>query len=276
MLSTGDIPGAKPSEPSAGADQIALDEPSALAHAVRAIAIEKNVHSFDKRRFIADRVERELKLLGEFYCTRDGHVYFLPNSARRLLELGSSEFTLLLMEVSGLRRTETFFRFVFDQLEVLAWRSARCEVHTLSHYDEKTGMLAVSNGGSGTWIREPGSRWQRTLNGENGLVFRTDPDADPWEPAFPSSADSGELEQLDWFMKQFPFVVYEVGAYHSKDISPNVQRNLLRMCLFQRFFSSLACTNLIPTFLGPPGQGSRPRNDCLVVCWWGLVSNCPI
>src|SRR5208282_640701 len=88
----------------------------------------------------------------------------------------------------------------------------------------------------------------RALNGENGIVFRTDPDADPWEPEFPSNPDSGELEHLGWFMTQFPFVSYN-------DVSPDCQRTLLRMSMLQRFFPPLARTNVIPTFLGPPGSG---------------------
>src|ERR1019366_7882662 len=115
-------------------------------------------------------------------------------------------------------RTETFFRFVLDHLMDLARRALRHEVHTLSYYDETTGMLAVSDGGSGVWIRERGGHWQRTLHGENGTVFRAYPDADPGEPKFTSNPQSGELEQLDWLLKQFAVV-----AYHFDDVSPDDQ-----------------------------------------------------
>src|SRR5208282_5977613 len=82
--------------------QIALDEPSALARAVREIAIKKGVHIFDKKRHIRDLVASEFNSRGEFYRTHDGLLYFLPNSERRLLELGRPEFTHFLMDVSGL------------------------------------------------------------------------------------------------------------------------------------------------------------------------------
>jgi len=238
--------------------QIALDEPSALARAVREIAIKGGVPIFDKKRLIADLVESEFKSRGEFYRTYDDLLYFLPNSERQLLELERPEFAHLLMNASGLSRTETFFRFVLDHLMDLARRALRREVHTLSYYDETTGMLAVSDGGSGVWIRERGGHWQRTLNGENGIVFRAYPDADPWEPKFTSNPQSGELEQLDWLMKQFAVV-----AYHFDDVSPDDQRALLRMCLLQRFFPPLARTNLIPTFLGPPGSGKSTAQRLL-------------
>jgi hypothetical protein len=236
--------------------QIAFDEPSAVVRAVRKIAIERGLHNFDKKRFIADLVEGELKSRGEFYRTYDFLQYFLPNSERRLLELGRPEFTHLLTDVSGLSRTETFFGFVLDRLTVLARRALPREVHTLSHYNERTGMLSVSDGGRGMWIRERGGHWQRALNGESGIVFRTDPDADPWEPEFPSNPESGELEHLDWFMEQFPFVPYN-------EVSSDYQRFLLRMSMLQRFFPPLARTNVIPTFLGPPGSGKSTAQRLL-------------
>ena len=236
--------------------QIALDEPSALARAVRNIAIKGGVPIFDKKRLIADLVESEFKSRGEFYRTYDDLLYFLPNSERRLLELERPEFAHLLMDASGLSRTETFFRFVLDRLTGLAWRALPREVHTLSHYNETTGMLTVSNGGTDVWIRERGGHWQRALNGENGIVFRTDPDADPWEPEFPSNPDSGELTHLNRFMEQFPFVSYN-------DVSADCQRALLLMNLLQRFFPPLARTNLIPTFLGPPGSGKSTAQRLL-------------
>ena len=148
-------------------------ESSALACAVREIAIETKAPVFDKKRRIADLVESEFKSRGEFYRSYDGRQYFLPNSERRLLELGRPEFAHLLADVSGLSLTETQFKFAFDRLSGLARRALPREIHTLSHYDERTGMLAVSNGGSGMSIRERGGCWQRALNGENGIVFRT-------------------------------------------------------------------------------------------------------
>jgi hypothetical protein len=244
------------SKPSVGADRIALDEPSALACAVREIAIERGVHNFDKKRHIADLVESEFKSRGEFYRTYDDLLYFLPNSERQLVELGRQEFADLLADISGLSQTEIPFGLVLDRLRLLARRALRRKVHTLSYYDQTTGMLAVSDGGTGMWIRERGGHWQRSLNGENGIVFRTDPDADPWEPEFLSNPDSGELTHLNWFMEQFPF-----GSYN--DVSPDCQRTLLRMSMLQRFFPPLARTNLIPTFLGPPGSGKSTAQRLL-------------
>ena len=114
---------------------------------------------------------------------------FFPTQNGDCWILGRPEFAHLLADLSGLSQTETQFKFSFDRLSGLARRALPREIHTLSHYDERTAMLAVSDGGSGMWIRERGGSWQRALNGENGIVFRTHLDADPWEPQFKSSPD---------------------------------------------------------------------------------------
>src|SRR5208282_2125608 len=100
--------------------QIALDEPSALARAVRKIAIERGLHNFDKKRHIADLVESEFKSRGEFYRTYDDLLFFLPSSERQLLALGRQEFADLLADISGLSQTETPFGYVLDRLRLLA------------------------------------------------------------------------------------------------------------------------------------------------------------
>jgi hypothetical protein len=249
------------SEPSAGADLIALDRSSAMVPAVREVAIKKGLPNFDKKRRIADLIASELKSLGEFYHTHDDRLWFLPNSERQLMELESRQFARMLTHISGLGKSEAFFGFALDSLAVLADRTPAREVHTLSHYNEATGLLAVSDGGRGVWVRERGGHWQHALNGNNGIVFRTDPDADPWDPEISSKSDSGELEHLDWFMNQFPFIFCD-------DVFPDAQRALLRMSLLQRFFPPLARTNLIPTFLGPPGSGKSTAQrliGCLLV-----------
>jgi hypothetical protein len=66
----------------------------------------------------------------------------------------------------------------------LTAQSAAVEVHTLSHYDTKSGLLAVSDGGGKIWVRERGGEWQRGLKGGRGLIFFTDDDSGSWEPEF--------------------------------------------------------------------------------------------
>ena len=232
-----------------------FEEQRQLVGAVREIAIRKHLPTFDKKRLIASLVEDVLKSNGQF-CRSHNALYYLPNSDRRLLEFGHPIFANLLTDISGLSQTETFFQFVLDRLTALARRAIAREIHTLSYYDETTGMLGVSDGGTGMWIRERGGHWQRALNGECGILFRTDLDADSWEAEFPSNPDSEEFKQLDWFWEQFPFFFYN-GEF------PDHQRGLLRMTLLQRFFPPLSRSNLIPTFLGPPGSGKSTAQRLL-------------
>ena len=86
--------------------------------------------------------------------------------------------------LSGLGATESAYRFALDRLQTLTAQSAAVEVHTLSHYDTKSDLLAVSDGGGKIWVRERGGEWQRGLKGGRGLIFFTDDDSGSWEPEF--------------------------------------------------------------------------------------------
>ncbi|HEV2170187.1 MAG TPA: hypothetical protein VGR40_04525, partial [Candidatus Binatus sp.] len=230
-----------------GSNHISFEEPNALAHAVRKIAIGRE-HAFDKKRSIAELIVQELTSHGELYRTVDGCLSYLPNEEGRPLELGRPEFADLVMERSGLGQTDTFLRFALDRLKALARGTVVRELRTLSHYDETTGTLAVSDAGSGMWVRERGGDWQYARNGANGVVFRTDPEAEPWAPEFPSNPDPAVFEHLRWFLQQVPIVPRQ-------DLWAHDQRILLEMAMLQRFFPPLARTRLIPAFLGPPGSG---------------------
>ncbi len=79
--------------------------------------------------------------------------------------------------LSGLGATESAYRFALDRLQTLTAQSAAVEVHTLSHYDTKSDLLAVSDGGGKIWVRERGGEWQRGLKGGRGLIFFTNDDS---------------------------------------------------------------------------------------------------
>lgn len=123
-------------------------------------------------------------------------------------------------------------------------QSAAVEVHTLSHYDTKSGLLAVSDGGGKIWVRERGGEWQRGLKGGRGLIFFTDDDSGRWEPEF----GSGGLENLHRFIDELPFDDH--GRFSRK-----AQASLFAINLFNAFFSPWRRTRLISAFLGGQGAG---------------------
>jgi hypothetical protein len=216
---------------------------TALTQAVRHIALDKSVPVFEKRRKISDLVERELKARGQFFRTRDGMHCYLLNSERRVLDLNHRPFHHLLKSLSGLAATEGFFRFLLDRLQTTAEQTQPIEVRTLSHYDARTGLLVVSDGGSGVWRRELGGPWTQGVNGQDGLMFLTDVDAETWTPEFSSG------NHFSWFLQQFRFTDY-ISRLDRED-----QTSLYLMNLLHCFFPVLRKTRMIPAFLGTQGSG---------------------
>src|SRR2546426_11505332 len=91
----------------------------------------------------------------------------------------------LLTAVSGLSATEAFFKFALDVLQAKVTREAPLsEVLSFAHFDDSTGLLAVSDGAGGIWLRERGGSWMSAHNGDHGLLFLTEPEAVQWIPEF--------------------------------------------------------------------------------------------
>jgi hypothetical protein len=221
----------------------ALTELPTLSDTVRSCMLAAGVPAFDKRRNVAELVREDLEGVGRFLRTADGRAFFFLSSERRLYDLEQLPFCHLLVTRSGLSTTENVFRFVLDKLQASTSReSPLVEVHTLSHYDARTGVLTVSNGGGGVWRRERGGAWEAGANGEGGVLFFTETDAMPWEPDF--SRDGLELRR---YLQGFTF--------EDDGLTAEEQRVLLLILLLHQFFPPLRRTRVIPAFLGPQGSG---------------------
>jgi hypothetical protein len=216
--------------------------PPDIRGAIRDVVLDKEIKTFDKRRQILALAAAALKACGHFCRTPEGRSFYFSKSDRRLFDLEQQEFTHVLTEVSGLSPTEGEFRFILSMLQAEAARTRPVEVHCLAHFDVSRGFLAVSDGGPGVWFRERGGDWNRTWNGERGLLFFTEPDAVPFEPDFNAAP-----EDLDWLLEQIPF------AHGTLTIDE--QRNALLIALLQLYFPPLRRTAVIPAFLGPQGAG---------------------
>ena len=214
-----------------------------LATAIREVALSRGTPSFDKRRKVAQLVREGLCSLGSFLRTNDSRAFFFHKEERRLYDVDQMPFRHLLTQVSGLGATESFFGFTLNVLQASANREARLvDVHTFAHFDVERGILAVSDGSSSVWVRERGGNWQVRNNGDEDLLFLTDPHAEAWIPDF-----SGNGHELQWFLSQFMFANFPLAAED--------YRTLMLICLVQQFFPPLRKTRMIPAFLGPQGSG---------------------
>jgi hypothetical protein len=219
------------------------DTDAGLISAIRNVVLDRDTPPFDKRRGVACIVKEGLSALGTFLRTNDGRVFFFHKGERRLYDVDQTPFRHLLTEISGLAATESFFNFTLEKLQASANRTARLvEVHTFAHFDKEAGLLAVSDGATGVWVRERGGDWQLRNNGDNDLLFLTDSHANRWVPDFSINASA-----LEWFLSQFMFA-------HSP-LAAEDYRTLTLVWLVQQFFPPLRRTRMIPAFLGPQGSG---------------------
>jgi hypothetical protein len=198
---------------------------------------------FDKLRTISRVIQEGFTRNGKFLRTDDGRAFFFHQIERRLYDLEQTPFRHLLTQMSGLSSTENFFRFTLDLLQAQTNREARlAKVHTFAKFDMESGFLAVSDGSCGVWVRERGGDWEFRLNGDDDLLFLTDPSATAWTPSF-----TGHGEALRWYLGQFMFANSPLTAHEC--------RTLLLVWLLQQFFPPLQRTRMIPAFLGPQGSG---------------------
>lgn len=208
------------------------------------VMLDMSKKAFEKYRDVAAMVRDVLMQRGAFYRTGDGRLFYFYRKDRHLLDLEQRAFQYLLMELSGLVSREAVFLFALDTLQAYAARKAPLvQVHTLAYYDPKRGLVVISDGGGEVWRRERGKTWQKGFNGDDEILFFTEPEAVCWTPDLTVKDDAG----LKWFLGLFQF---------SGDLlSVEDQQTLLTVYLLHLFFPSLRRTKLIPAFLGPMGSG---------------------
>jgi hypothetical protein len=214
-----------------------------VAAAIRETVLDGELSAFDRRRRVLEIVRKALTAHGHFCRTADNRSFYFARFDRQLYDIEQQAFAHLLAWMSGLSPTENEFRFVHAMLAAEAARGDVVEVHNLAFFDPASGLLAISDGGPGVWVRERGGDWRRQLNGERGLLFFAEPDAAPWEPDFDAAPGA-----LDWFLQQIPFA--DDGALSAED-----QRAAFLICVLGLFFPCFSRTVMIPAFVGPQGSG---------------------
>lgn len=106
-------------------------KPGDLPGRVRAIVLEREIQSFDKRRHIAQLIVDALQEVGDFCRTADERMYFFEKNERRLYDLEEKSFGRMLTNLSGLSATEAFHKFALDTLQARQAKQARLvEVHS--------------------------------------------------------------------------------------------------------------------------------------------------
>jgi hypothetical protein len=220
---------------------------SSVRNEIRSIVLfpsrgDDAVPDFDKKRLITAALQRELAQLGEFLRTVDRRGFYFLRDERRVLDLEQTPFQHTLTQISGLSATENYFKFARDMLQATTAKTAPLvEIRTFAHFDFNEQRLVVSDGAGGVWARERGSTWREGANGQNGIFFLTDPEAEPFQPEFVDD------DSYAWYWRQFLF--------SDQDLPAPAARLLLEVFLLQQFFPPLRQTRITPAVLGPQGSG---------------------
>jgi len=211
--------------------------------AIAGIMVDRELKDFLKRRRVADLVRRHFEERGFFCRTADDRLFFFNKLERRLYDLDGVAFEYLISHETGLGKTEAVYGFTLHQLKTIAARGEALNVHTCAYFEPGTGLMAISDAGNGVWVRERSGQWTYQHNGDNGLLFLTEADAEAFDPDF--NATGGNLA---WLLDQF------LLARHDP-LSVEDQKSLLLISLLHEFFPVLRRTRVIPTFLGAQGSG---------------------
>ena len=214
-----------------------------LRAAITAVMLDKEIKDFLKRRQVAGLVHQNFESQGFFCRTADDRLFYFNRFERYLYDLDSIAFEYLTSALTGLGKTESVYAFTLHHLKTMAARTTPLDIHTLAYFDPATGTMAVSNGVAGVWVRERSGQWAHQHNGDNGLLFLTEPDAEAFDPEFGT-----DEQNLLWFLDQF------LLAQHSS-LTVEEQKTLLLVNLLHGFFPALRRTRLISAFLGSHGTG---------------------
>lgn len=217
------------------------DDVRALRGEIRQVVLARNVSAFDRPRNVYRLIRKAITERGFLCHAEDSRTFFFNRPERRLYDLEAKPFRHFLTHLAGLSSTESLFRFALDGLQTECFMTKPVPIHTFSFYDAASGMLAVSDGGTGVWCRERRGNWEFHHNGDNGILFATDCDVQPWVPEF------GEDGDLAWFLEQFSF---DPG----KGLNLEEQKTLVLVWLLQNLFPILRRTRNIPACLGPQGS----------------------
>jgi hypothetical protein len=216
---------------------------SDLPGSISAIMLDEEIKDFLRRRQVAGLVRQSLEQNGFFCRTADDRLFYFSKLERRLYDLDSLAFEYLASALTDLGKTESVYAFTLYHLKTTAARTEPLDIHSLAYFDPATGLMAVSDGAAGVWIRERNAQWTYQHNGDNGLLFLTEPDAEAFDPEF--GAKEGNLS---WFLAQF------LLAQHDP-LTADEQQTLLLVNLIHGFFPALRRTRPIPAFLGSQGSG---------------------
>ena len=198
-------------------------------------------HRAISRQFIDEGILRNGYLINA-----DGLGYYFDEASHTVCDLEGFEMRALLNRKYKINQTETFYKFLIEDLKVEVHTDAvRAQVSTFSRYDPKTNLMFMDLG-NGRMLKMDGREINEVNNGTDGVLFVPTPISSPWT-WLPN--DKGEYLH-DILIKSLNFSAGE-GSPHT----PEQQALLLKVWLISIAFESVQPTKPLALALGPAGSG---------------------
>ncbi|MBU2626254.1 MAG: ATP-binding protein, partial [candidate division Zixibacteria bacterium] len=204
----------------------------------------KRKKAFHLNADVANAIIGDLRERGEFY--NDGfRSYVFLNARKELIPVDRDEtqFALLLDEY-GINRADTLFKWIFEALGVEGVKNGqKTEIRRFAYYDKRAHTVYVTDFANQMYRITP-ERIDLVDNGTEGVLFVTDPLAEPYEIHDRESAESFLDKHL----------ISRVNLCSDR-LSPDQRRLLLLLWIVSIFFESIMPTKAILVFIGERGSG---------------------
>ena len=198
-----------------------------------------------KYRPISQKFIAEGLLQNGYFIAAEGRFYYFDNRTKTVSELDTFQMKSLLNEVYGINSTETFYKFLAEDMKVETHvRGKPARLSTFAHYAPQENLLFL-NLGKGAMLKLDGDRIQTVDNGSGGVLF-TQGNQEPW-----NFIPDPRIRLIgDTLIRPMNFVTGE-GAPHTGE----EQQLLLLIWMLSIAFETVQPTKPLALALGPAGSG---------------------
>jgi DNA primase len=210
--------------------------------------IRKNKYAkvFLIKRQISDLIIDDMREHGRFYRTPTDLYYWFSRDFKRLCEVGDKFFEQLVNDRYGLNKSEAEYEYLIADLETEAGRRGKkSEIYRFAHYDRDNHILYIDRNDFQMY-RLNGKNIDVIPNGDDGVLFITDPQNEPFE-----IKNIGEEEYLR------PLIIDPINFMQGEyvNLEKDEQKYLFQIWLYTLPFEELQPTKPIQVFIGPQGSG---------------------
>ena len=195
----------------------------------------------------ATKLVKEGLLANGFFINADSRFYYFDEPSKTVYELDSSEMNYLLNETYGINSTETFSKFLVQEMKNECYQRGRpAKISVFASYDPDANLLFMDLG-HGRALKLDGKTIEEVTNGTNGVLFIKSDYSTPWN--FIPDQRKGPIGDI--LIHPMNFVIDEEESPHTT----SEQKLLLFAWMLAIPFESIQPTKSMALALGPQASG---------------------